>query len=424
MKVGVFGLGYVGVVNTVCFADLGHEVMGCDVKSQKVESILKGISPVNEPKVNEMLQRNLAAGRIKATTKASELVEFADVILVCVGTPSAESGKVNLDFTINTTLDIANCLSNTSKNITIAYRSTVPPGSVEDNFKKVFEQKVAGYKGNCTFAFYPEFLREGSAVSDFLNAPRIVIGSMKKNIDDLKKLLSYNTEIPIVETDTYTAEFVKYVDNSFHAMKIVFANEMYSIGSALKINVEKANEIFLMDNQLNISKRYLRPGMPFGGSCLPKDLRAVQNLSETNDVETPMLHSLLVSSKAFQKRLFEQIVAKQKNKILLAGFTFKNNTDDVRESPMLALANSLIAEDINISIWDEDINETTLRLENAHLVKYLVHNLENAIAEAELVVVTKRFMGDVLKLRKNKNVLVFNYADLKIYNEENIVNLY
>ena len=425
MTVGIFGLGYVGVVNTVCFAELGHKVIGCDIKSQKVDSLMSGKSPVHEPLVDDMLQKNIAAGRITATTDAKKVVAEADVILICVGTPSQNDGTVNLDYTINTTIDIANYLSNTNRKITIAYRSTIPPGTVEDNMRPIFNEHLKNFTGTATFAFYPEFLREGSAVNDFMKAPRIVIGTLDKDITDLHKLLSYNAEIPIIVTDTYTAEFVKYVDNCFHAMKIVFVNEAYSIGSAFGIDVAKANEIFLLDRHLNISPRYLRPGMPFGGSCLPKDLRAMQHFSRKLNVQAPMLNSLLESNKQFQQRLLDKVLSKNLKKVLLVGITFKNHTDDVRESPMLKLATDIIESGkCNLKIYDEDINLTTLRIENANIVKYVENDLKQAIADAELIVVSKRFMSEVIALNTN-NKPTLNFTDLDKYpTQENIEGIY
>jgi len=425
MTVGIFGLGYVGVVNTVCFAELGHNVIGCDIKSQKVDSLMSGKSPVHEPLVDEMLQKNIAAGRITATTDAKKVVAEADVILICVGTPSQNDGTVNLDYTINTTIDIANYLSNTNRKITIAYRSTIPPGTVEDNMRPIFNEHLKNFTGTVTFAFYPEFLREGSAVNDFMKAPRIVIGTLDNDISDLHKLLSYNAEIPIIVTDTYTAEFVKYVDNCFHAMKIVFVNEAYSIGSAFGIDVAKANEIFLLDRHLNISPRYLRPGMPFGGSCLPKDLRAMQHFSRKLNVQAPMLNSLLESNKQFQQRLLDKVIDKKLKKVLLVGITFKNHTDDVRESPMLKLATDIIESgQCDLKIYDEDINLTTLRIENANIVKYVENDLKQAIADAELIVVSKRFMSEVIALNTT-NKPTLNFTDLDKYPaQENIEGIY
>ena len=416
MKIGIFGLGYVGVVNTVCFADLGHQVIGCDIKSQKVSSLLSGKSPVWEPLVDDILQKQLANGNIKATTNAKEVIDHAEIILVCVGTPSMPDGTVNLDYTINTTIEIAQILSGTNKNITIAYRSTIPPHSVEGTFRPIFEKHLNNYTGQLKLAFYPEFLREGSAVKDFMEAPRIVIGTMESNISELKSLLSYNENSPVVITDTHTAEFVKYVDNCFHAIKVAFANEVYSIGKGFNIDIELANNIFLMDKHLNISTRYLRPGLPFGGSCLPKDLRAMRYFSRLNNIEAPLMNSLTESNEKFQDRILQMVLKHKKSNILLVGITFKNHTDDVRESPMLRLANDIIEHTQGeFMVYDEDINLISLRIENSNIVKYIETDLEKAMNKADLVIVTKRYMPDVLKYATSKQVIL-NFADMKRYN--------
>jgi GDP-mannose 6-dehydrogenase len=415
MKIGIFGLGYVGVVNTVCFAELGHQVIGCDIKSQKVTSLLSGKSPVWEPLVDDILQKQLANGNIKATTNAKEVLEHADIILICVGTPSMPDGTVNLDYTINTTIEIAQILNESNKSLTIAYRSTIPPHSVEGTFRPLFEKYLKNYSGKLKLAFYPEFLREGSAVKDFMEAPRIVIGTKENDISELKALLSYNENSPVVITDTHTAEFVKYVDNCYHAIKVAFANEVYSIGKGFNIDIELANNIFLMDKHLNISTRYLRPGLPFGGSCLPKDLRAMRYFSRLNNIDAPLMNSLTESNEKFQHRILEMVLKHQKSKILLVGITFKNYTDDVRESPMLRLANDIISNAKNeLMVFDEDINLVSLRIENSNIVKYIETDLSKAMAAAELVIVTKRYMPEVLKFAKADQIIM-NFADMKRY---------
>jgi len=414
MNIGIFGLGYVGVVNIACFSSLGHKVTGCDIKSQKVAAILDGKSPIYEPEVDELLQQGLDKGLISATTDAAVVIMDADILLVCVGTPSAPDGTVNLDFTINTTLEIARALSNTSKNLTVAFRSTIPPGSVEGTFRKVLDEHLVNYSGVLKLAFYPEFLREGSAVQDFLHAPRIVIGTVEEDISLLKSLLSYNDNSPIIIADTETAEFVKYVDNCFHATKVTFANEVYAIGNALGINVAKANEIFLTDRQLNISPAYLRPGLPFGGSCLPKDLRAMNHFARQTNIDVPLLRSLAESNHSLLQRIEQKILGLGKKKILLVGLTFKNHTDDVRESPMMALAQLLIQGGISLSIYDEDIREGVLRTDFPSIIKHLKTDLPAAIAAAEVVAVCKRYMPEVLPhLALGQEII--NLGDLKDY---------
>jgi GDP-mannose 6-dehydrogenase len=251
-------------------------------------------------------------------------------------------------------------------------------------------------------------------VQDFLEAPRIVIGTQESDVADLRALLSYNENSPVVLTDTRTAEFVKYVDNAWHALKCTFANEVYHLGAKLGVDVPVANEIFFMDHTLNISTNYLKPGLPFGGSCLPKDLRAIGRLASQQQVDAPMLLNTLSSNKRFQQRLADTVTATGKRRVALVGLTFKNHTDDVRESPMLFLAKDLIAAGAELQIWDEDINLTTLRIEHAGMVRHVSDDLAGAVQAAEVIVVCKRYMALVAPLAR-KGQLIFNYADHKEY---------
>jgi GDP-mannose 6-dehydrogenase len=423
MNVGIFGLGYVGVVNAACFSKLGHYVTGCDIKEQKVESLKKGISPIYEPRVNELLKEALDKNLLSASTNASDVVMKSDVLLICVGTPSNENGEVNLDYIYNTTKEIAQSLNTTSKSISIAYRSTIPPNTLENFIRKIYKDELKNYKGQVKLAFYPEFLREGKAVDDFFNAPRIVIGTEEKEINQLEELLSYNSSIPVFKTNTVTAEFVKYVDNCFHALKVTYVNEIYEVGKQFGIDVAAANEIFLVDKSLNISPTYLRPGMPFGGSCLPKDLRAVNSMARAFNLKLPLLDSLLASNKQSLLRVMELIKATQKKKLLFVGFTFKNNTDDYRESPVLLIIEELRKMQYEIAINDEDINMINLRIDKPSIVKLVNTDLKDAISKAEVVVVTKRYLNKVLEHSSSDKVII-NCTGKKERSAKNIIELY
>ncbi|MEO1415270.1 MAG: nucleotide sugar dehydrogenase [Bacteroidota bacterium] len=413
-KIGVFGLGYVGIVNLSCFAHLGNQVTGVDIKPHKVDAVLKGKSPISEPKVEKMLQSGLASGHIHATVDPKSVILESDILLICVGTPSQANGKVNLDYTINTTMEIGKILKEAPHSMTIAYRSTIPPGTVEKTLRPVLENQLGEDMQQIKLAFFPEFLREGSAVDDFLNAPRIVLGTQEEEINELVELVSYNEASPVIVTDTETAEFVKYVDNSFHALKIAFANEIYQLGHGLGVDVSKANEIFLADKVLNISPAYLRPGLPFGGSCLPKDLRAIRQLSEENEIALPMVNQILESNKDFQQRILDKVTAFGVKKILMVGLTFKNHTDDVRESPMLRLAQDLIDWGADLSIYDADINAHTLRIEQAAIVKYIDWDLPRMVHDSQLIIVSKRFMPEVIKYTHSDH-MILNLSNNKSY---------
>ncbi len=422
MKVGIFGLGYVGVVNAACFSKLGHHVIGCDIKAYKVDSMKQGISPISEPQVNELLQEAIANNLLTATTNVNDVVQQSDVLLICVGTPSNEKGEVNLDYIFNTTVEIAKCLNNTSKHISIVYRSTMPPNTLQEYIKTIFVNTLKNFTGIYKLAFYPEFLREGKAVKDFFDAPRIVIGTEEEEIEIIEKLVSYNPAIPIFKTNSVTSEFVKYVDNCFHALKVAYVNEIYEIGKSFGVDVSLANQIFLNDTSLNIATTYLKPGMPFGGSCLPKDLRAVTAMATSLNLNMPLLNSIIESNKQSLSRLIELIKATQKTKLLFVGFTFKNHTDDYRESPIMIIIESLLKMGYEIQVVDEDINLVNLRIDKPSLCKLFSDDLEQSVANTELVIVTKRFMDKVLS-NDLTNKQVINCSG-KNYESKNIINLY
>jgi len=415
MKIAVFGLGYVGIVNLACLSKLGHTVHGCDIKSHKVDAVLSKKSPVLEEGVEELIKDGFERKLIHASTDASVVAANTDMALICVGTPSRADGTVNLDYSINTTIELAKNIKKYKKKYTIVYRSTVPPGTIEKYFIPELKEQLGSMFDNVTVAFLPEFLREGSAVKDFFNCSRIVIGVSGSSVTDLEEVFGFSKEIPLVYTDIKTAEFIKYVDNAFHATKITFANEVYHIGAAYGIDVQRANEIFLMDKHLNISGQYLRPGLPFGGSCLPKDMRAINHLATEKNINAPLMASILSSNNEMQKKLYEKIIAFNKKAVLLVGLSFKNYTDDVRESSMLYLANSLISNGYDLKIYDPDINITTLRIENPWIVKYVTEDIESTIRSTELVVVCKRFMDQVLKYARRDENLIFNCFNQDAY---------
>ncbi|MCC6600477.1 MAG: nucleotide sugar dehydrogenase [Crocinitomicaceae bacterium] len=410
MKIAIFGLGYVGVVNMGCFSKLGHHVYGCDVKSQKVELIRQGKSPIFEPQVDEMLADGLSKGLINASVKAQEVLEATDIALVCVGTPSRTDGTVNLDYTINTTHEIASYIRKSGKKYTVVFRSTIPPGTIENSILPEFESILGEKFPLLTVAFLPEFLREGSAVKDFFHCSRIVVGIADEKNADLEKLLSYSPDIPIVFTNYRTAEFIKYVDNAFHAMKISFVNETYRLGSAYDVDTEIANKIFLMDKHLNISETYLRPGLPFGGSCLPKDLRAINHLAREKNIELPVLGSILKSNADHITSMLEKVKNYGRKRIALYGLTFKSGTDDVRESPMLLLAERLSSEGFSLKVFDQDINVSSLRIEQPGIIKHIAASAAETFGDADLVLVCKKgfkkFTGAI-----SPGAIVINFFD-------------
>lgn len=418
-SIGVLGLGYVGIVNVACLSAAGFIVRCNDVKPLKVQRVGEGKSPIIEPKVEELIATGVEEGRIIAMDDAAELVRSSDIIISCVGTPSKADGEVNLDYLRNVMKDIAEVLDESDKKF-IVCRSTVPPGTTERLYDRFFGNRYP----NVVPVFYPEFLREGSAVSDFHDYGRFVLGHREgDDVSTVMEMLHVNKERPSFLTDLATAEYAKYIDNSFHALKIVFANEIFGLASELGVNVQDSHRIFVADDRLNISKRYLRPGLPFGGSCLPKDVRELQFLIKHSGRDMDLLPSLMPSNDAFVERLYEQVVSNDIGRIGFIGLSFKNHSDDLRESPILRILDKLRADRAyEIRIWDEDLHLQNLRIDFPYLYS-LVEDLEGVIRGSDLLIVSKRYLAETNKL-KDKDQLVYNWSDDLYETGDNVQSLY
>ncbi len=417
MKIGVLGLGYVGIVNVACLSKQGYTVLCNDVKPQKIDAVKLGKSPINEPEVEELISAGLSAGTIIPKTDAAELIRESDVIITCVGTPSKADGEVNLDYLHNVIYDISRNIKDGEKKYLVC-RSTVPPGTTETVYNKFLADS------SVVPVFYPEFLREGSAVRDFYDYGRFVIGQRgDDDIDDLIDLLHVNKDRPSFVTDLRTAEYSKYIDNSFHALKIVFANEIFSLGAELGVNVEDSHAIFTADDKLNVSKRYLRPGLPFGGSCLPKDLRELQYLISKSEKGFSLIPSMIPSNNAFVDSLLAKVRSYEIKKIAFVGLSFKNNSDDLRESPMLRVLDELKKDDdISINIWDEDLKLSNLRIDFPYLYS-LVRGIDDCMRENELVIVSKRYLDRVLE-KRIEGQIILNFSDDQYPELNDIESLY
>lgn len=391
MNISVFGLGYVGMVNIACLADLGHHMIGCDIKQQKVNILKKGESTVLEPGVDERIRVAFETGRLEAYTDAKTCVAKSDMALICVGTPSDAEGNVNLSYIRNTAAELSEVLKETDKPYTIIFRSTIPPGTIEEEILPAIASRFPEYATRVKVAFLPEFLREGNAVKDFFTCSRIIAGvdADKSAEAAITEVFGFSNEIPLFFTDYRTAEFVKYVDNAYHAAKVAFANELYSIGSRMGVNVSQANELFLADDILNISTKYLRPGMPYGGSCLPKDTRALLHFGKLAEIETPFLEGVAASNTSHKQRIAETVLREKGQRVLIFGLTFKQNTDDIRESPFVDLLGELIARGRDVRVYDEKLNMTALRIEHPHLVQYIYSNLDECANWADLIVLNE-----------------------------------
>lgn len=418
MKIAVFGLGYVGTVNMVCFARLGNQVVGIDVKHEKVRAINDGVPPVREPQVTEMLQEGLASGAITAVVDSDEALTEADAVLVCVGTPSDSKGAVDTAALSNVVHEIARTCRSQGCSPTIFLRSTVPPGTTETIVVRTLGA-ILDDDHKVDVVFYPEFLREGAAVGDFFAPARTVVGTKDGGPNRVARELLDNEHLGKTHfTDYRTAEFIKYTDNAFHALKAVFVNEIYSLGASFGVNTRVANELFLMDDKLNVSRRYLRGGAPIGGSCLGKDLRALQHLASDIAFEIPLLSGILPSNEKLQQRLFANVARFASRRILVAGLTFKDHTDDLRESPMVRLVNALLSEHAcdRLAIYDEDLDLNGLRIANPALYPLVTDDLNGAISEAEVVVAFKRYAADVAQRVRPDQVFI-NAEDPVAYSQ-------
>lgn len=418
MKIGVFGLGYVGIVNVACLSKNGHTVWCTDVKPQKVQYVRDGKSPIKEPEVEELIAAGVKNGNIIPVNSAAEVVANADVFITCVGTPSKADGEVNLDYLNNVIFEIVSLLKPDDHKY-LVFRSTVPPGTTE----KIVNTHLADNFPNVVPVFYPEFLREGSAVKDFYDYGRIVLGMNDTSKQHaLVELFNVCPTAEVFVTDYRTAEYAKYIDNGFHALKVAFANEIFGLAAEHGVNIDISHRIFVSDNKLNISPRYLKPGLPFGGSCLPKDVRELQHLIHHSPRNFPLLQSIIPSNESFIQAIHEKIKGFNKKSIAFIGITFKNHSDDLRESPVLKLFSMLKDEGYQIAVYDDDLNFDTVRIEFPNLFSS-IKTLENCMEQAELVIVSKRYLERTEGLKKAGQV-IFNMAELNQKTNDEFFNLY
>ena len=392
-SVSIFGLGYVGSVSAACFASLGYNVIGIDVSAAKVEMLNSGRSPILEARMSEMVAEESKAGRLRATTSATEAVLDSDLSFVCVGTPSLRSGKLDLSHVEHVMGEIGSALRQ-KKSHTVVLRSTVLPGTMETVVIPILE-KASGKKANTeyTVCYNPEFMREGSAVADFFNPPYTVLGA--KHPDHLACLREIYSKVParVFEVDLAVAEMVKYVSNLYHAVKVGFANEIGTLCRSFGLDTRAVTEIFTSDTKLNVSAAYLRPGFAFGGSCLPKDLRAMAHRAKELDLTLPLLEALMPSNSEHIGRAAEAILASGKKKISLLGLSFKAGTDDLRESPQVQLIKKLLGEGCQVQVWDEDVSLGRLAGSNRLYIEEVIPHIGSLLStDFESVV---RF-GDVV----------------------------
>ncbi|MEL6519335.1 MAG: nucleotide sugar dehydrogenase [Pseudomonadota bacterium] len=358
MKVIIFGLGYVGFTAGCCISSEGHQVIGVDVSQKKVDAINGGEAPIVEPKVAEMLSDAQSKGLFIADTQIGSYLEGADLAIVCVGTPSAADGSHNMAYIADVSRQIARALAEGTGKLTIAYRSTIRPGTIEELILPIFRSILGDETDErVSLVYNPEFLREGSAVKDYFEPPKIVIGTHDGQPNPAMETLNANITAPTFYVGFREAEVTKFVDNTWHAVKVAFANEIGRVCLQTGISAKKVHEIFVSDTKLNISPYYMRPGGAFGGSCLPKDVRALQYIGADTGSNLHLVDSLIRSNEAHKHALFAHAVdgLKEGASVLMAGLAFKAGTDDLRESPNVDLARKLLAAGYKLDIFDPAI---------------------------------------------------------------------
>jgi GDP-mannose 6-dehydrogenase len=381
MRISVFGLGYVGAVSAGCLARRGHQVIGVDVNARKVAAINDGEAPVLEPGLPEAIAEAVAAGRLRATQDAAEAVRATDVSLVCVGTPSGAQGSIDVGALEHVCADIGAALS-ADRRHTVVIRSTVLPGTTEETAIPALERS-SGLEAGRDFgvAMNPEYLREGSGVADFDSPEKTVIGQLDDASGDALVEMYGEFADRIFRVPIRVAEAAKYVDNAFHALKVGFANEVGALSLEFGIDSHQLMEIFKADRKLNISEAYLTPGFCFGGSCLPKDLRALVHRAKGSHVDVPILESVLRSNEAHFRRTYDLLTANGRRRIGLFGLAFKPGTDELRESPFVELAERLIGKGYDLRIYDPSIHLPSLTGTNREYIEEHLPHLKQLLAE-------------------------------------------
>lgn len=383
MKISVFGLGYVGVVTAACLSREGHEVIGVDVSDVKVDLINRGQSPIVEKDIGGFVKDAAESGRLSATADAAAAVAGSEMAIVCVGTPSRPTGALDTSYVEKVTARIGEALVGRETPFVLVFRSTMTPGTLRNVVVPILES-AAGWtdEADISVLFHPEFLREGSAVWDFYNPPKIVVGEyVQGTAGALLNLYGDKYDAPRVVCDLEEAEMVKYCDNLFHALKITFANEIGQLCHALGVNSQTVMDIFCRDTKLNISSKYLKPGFAFGGSCLPKDLRAFLAASGERNVSLPTLENMMISNQKQIERALRMILAHGERRIGFYGISFKEGTDDLRESPYVELAERLLGKGCELRIFDEDVQYSRLVGGNRSFVEERLPHLAQLLSD-------------------------------------------
>ena len=420
MRISIFGLGYVGCVSAACVSSSGHRVIGVDPNEVKVNQINEASSPIIENDLGDLIHQSVSKGLLSATTSGREAILDSDVSFICVGTPSQVNGDLDLEYICNVCEEIGKSIHLKDSFHLVVVRSTMLPGSMRDVVIPILEEssgKVVGKDfGVC---INPEFLREGTAVYDFFHPPKIVIGEIDDESGSLLVKLYENINSPLLRTDLRTAEMVKYTDNVWHALKVCFANEIGNFCKELDIDSHQVMDIFCQDKKLNLSSYYLKPGFAFGGSCLPKDVRAFSYKAKTMDLDLPIITSILPNNNLQIQRGLDMILKEGKKKIAILGFSFKAGTDDLRESPIVEIIERLLGKGYDLCLYDHNVHLASLTGANKdyilnvipHISELMVDNIGAAINDAEVIVIGNNSpeFNDILE-KTNQDQVVIDFT--------------
>jgi GDP-mannose 6-dehydrogenase len=417
MNVSVFGLGYVGSVSAASFAADGHTVVGVDVNADKVASLNEGRSPIVEKGLDELIRDNTANGRLRATTSTAEAVRDTELSLICVGTPSRKNGSLDLTYLERVAEQIGEALKDKDDYHVVVVRSTVLPGTTHEIVIPALE-RTSGKKYGTGFGVTvnPEFLREGTAIHDFRHPPLTLVGHNYRSDAEPTQALYAQVDAPMQTTSIRTAEMMKYASNTWHALKVTFANEIGNVCKRLKIDSHEVMDIFCKDEKLNLSAYYMKPGFAFGGSCLPKDVRALQYRAKEVDLEMPVIQSILGSNQLQIQHAIDEIVETGRKKVGLLGFSFKAGTDDLRESPIVILAEALLGKGFQLCIYDKNVslarlvgaNKEYINKQIPHLSSLLTDTIDEVLDRSDVIVVGNAApeFGDALTRTRPDHIIL------------------
>jgi GDP-mannose 6-dehydrogenase len=420
-RIAVFGLGYVGAVSAASLADQGHLVTGVDINPMKVNLLQRGRSPILEPGLDELIAANVEEGRLRASEDAAAAVAGCDVSFICVGTPSLRNGGVDLSAVERSAEAIGEALPGASRRHTVVVRSTTPPGTCRATVIPALEAS-SGLRAGVDFgvAVNPEFLREGTSLADFRRPAKTVIGELDSAAGDMLERIYAHLPGALFRVPVEVAELVKYVENAFHALKIAFANEVGAASRQFGIDSHVLMEILCSDTKLNISTAYLRPGLSFGGSCLPKDMRGLLHTLRRSDLRLPLLESILPSNEEHLRRLLDLVIGLDRRRVGVVGLAFKPGTDDLRESPLVELSQQLLGRGFELKIYDPVVSLSRIVGTNReyidrripHLASLIVDTPEQLFAHAEVCIIGSHAIGELERLAQGAHVTIVDLVRL------------